>query len=109
MKTPFDTTSERALILAPQGRDAQVAVGILLEGGLVAEIRDDLRKLTEGILEGAGLAVLTDDVIRSADISSLVVWVKSQPPWSDFPFIVLTERGAGLERNPAASREISSR
>jgi signal transduction histidine kinase/CheY-like chemotaxis protein len=108
VKTPFDTTSERALILAPQGRDAQVAVGILLEGGLVAEIRDDLRKLTEGILEGAGLAVLTDDVIRSADISSLVVWVKSQPPWSDFPFIVLTERGAGLERNPAASREMAA-
>jgi signal transduction histidine kinase/CheY-like chemotaxis protein len=107
VKTPFDTTSERALILAPQGRDAQVAVGILLEGGLVAEIRDDLRKL-KGILEGAGLAVLTDDVIRSADISSLVVWVKSQPPWSDFPFIVLTERGAGLERNPAASREMAA-
>jgi signal transduction histidine kinase/CheY-like chemotaxis protein len=102
----FDTTSERALILAPQGRDAHVAAGILLEGGLVAEICNDLHKLTEGILEGAGLAVLTDDVIRSADIKSLAAWVKSQPPWSDFPFIVLTERGAGLERNPAASREV---
>jgi signal transduction histidine kinase/CheY-like chemotaxis protein len=108
VKTPFDTTSERALILAPQGRDAHVAVDILLEGGLVAEICDDLRKFTEGILEGAGLAVLTDDVIRSADISSLVAWVKSQPPWSDFAFIVLTERGAGLERNPAASREMAA-
>jgi signal transduction histidine kinase len=108
VKTPFDTTSERALILAPQGRDAHVAAGILLEGGLVAEICNDLRKLTEGVLEGAGLAVLTDDVIRSADISSLAAWVKSQPPWSDFPFIVLTERGAGLERNPAASREMAA-
>jgi signal transduction histidine kinase/CheY-like chemotaxis protein len=106
VKTPFDTTSERALILAPQGRDAHVAAGILLEGGLVAEICNDLHKLTEGILEGAGLAVLTDDVIRSADIRSLAAWVKSQPPWSDFPFIVLTERGTGLERNPAASREM---
>ena len=61
MSTLFDTTSERALILAPQGRDAHVAAGILLEGGLVAEICNDLHKLTEGILEGAGLAVLTDD------------------------------------------------
>jgi signal transduction histidine kinase len=94
--------------LAPQGRDAHVAVGILLEGGLVAEICKDLRKLTEGILEGAGLAVLTDDVICSADISSLAAWVKSQPPWSDFPFIILTERGAGLERNAAASREMAA-
>jgi hypothetical protein len=95
-----DTISERVLILAPQGRDAHVAAGILLEAGLIAEICDDLRKLTEGILEGAGLAVLTDDVIRSADISVLAAWVKSQPLWSDFPFILLTERGAGLERNP---------
>jgi hypothetical protein len=30
------TTSERALILAPQGRDANIAAGILREGGLVA-------------------------------------------------------------------------
>lgn len=27
-----------------------------------------------------------------------------QPPWSDFPFIVLTEHGGGLERNPAAAK-----
>jgi signal transduction histidine kinase len=102
----FNTTSERALILAPQGRDAHVAAGILLEGGLVAEICNDLRKLTERIVEGAGLAVLTDDAMRSADIRSLAAWVKSQPPWSDFPFILLTQRGAGLERNPAASRDL---
>jgi hypothetical protein len=47
------TTSERALILAPQGRDASVAVGILREGGLLAEICNDLHKLTEEIVEGA--------------------------------------------------------
>jgi PAS domain S-box-containing protein len=31
-------------------------------------------------------------------------WVRFQPSWSDLPFIVLTHRGAGPERNPAASR-----
>src|SRR5262249_39572167 len=25
------------------------------------------------------------------------------PPWSDFPFIILTEHGGGIERNPAAA------
>ena len=54
---------------------------------------------------GAGVAVLTEDAIRSADLKGLVNWVGSQPPWSDFPFIILTERGAGLERNPAAIRQ----
>jgi signal transduction histidine kinase/CheY-like chemotaxis protein len=104
----FDTTSERALILAPQGRDANVAADILREGGLVAEICNDLQKLTEEIVAGAGLAVLTNETIRNADIRSLAAWVQAQPPWSDFPFILLTERGAGLERNPTASREMAA-
>ena len=33
---------------------------------------------------------------------------RSQPPWSDFPFVVLTERGAGVERNPAAERQMEA-
>jgi signal transduction histidine kinase len=108
VNTLFNTTSERALVLAPHGRDANVAAGILREGGLIAEICIDLQRLTEEIAEGAGLAVLTDDVIRNADVRSLAAWVNSQPSWSDFPFILLTERGAGLERNPAASREMAA-
>jgi signal transduction histidine kinase len=104
----FDTASERVLVLTPQGRDANIAAVILREGGLVAEICNDLQNLTEEIVAGAGLAVLTNEVIRDADIRNLVAWVQSQPAWSDFPFILLTERGAGLERNPAASRETTA-
>ncbi len=105
MSALFDTRSERALILAPQGRDANIAADILREGGFVAEICNDLQKLTAKIVAGAGLAVLTKEVVRNADIRPLAAWVQAQPPWSDFSFILLTERGAGLERNPAASRE----
>jgi Signal transduction histidine kinase regulating C4-dicarboxylate transport system len=52
--------------------------------------------------------VLTDDAIRSADIKGLANWVASQPPWSDFPFVLLTERGGGIERNPAAERQMEA-
>jgi DNA-binding NtrC family response regulator len=101
----FDTISERAVILAPQGRDALVAAGILREGGLTAEICSDLHSFSERIAAGSGVAVLTDDAIRNTDIRILAQWVKSPPPWSDFPFVLLTERGAGLERNPVAMRQ----
>ena len=37
--------SERALIFAPSGRDAQVASGILAEGGMSASICDELPAL----------------------------------------------------------------
>lgn len=47
MSTLVDTRSERALILAPQGRDASVAAGILRESGLAAEICPDLQRLTQ--------------------------------------------------------------
>jgi hypothetical protein len=89
--------SERALILAPQGRDAQVAAGILREDKLAAELCRDLCELARKISDGAGLAVLTDDVIHDTDVKVLAGWVRSQEPWSDFPFVVLTQRGAGLE------------
>jgi hypothetical protein len=35
--------------------------------------------------------------------SGAATFLKSQPAWSDFPFVLLTERGGGLERNPAAA------
>ena len=98
--------SERALILAPQGRDAFVAAKILHEGGLLAEICSDLPKLLNQLAGGAGVAVLTDEAVRSADVTDLAAWVGLQPPWSDFPFVLLTERGGGLERNPTAERQM---
>jgi signal transduction histidine kinase len=101
-----DNLSERALILTPQGRDAFVATRILQEAGLVAEICDNLPDLMEKVVAGAAVAVLTDDTIQSADIKELAHWVGSQPTWSDFPFVLLTEQGGGLERNPAADRQM---
>jgi signal transduction histidine kinase/CheY-like chemotaxis protein len=103
-----DNLSERALVLAPQGRDAFVAARILGEARLVTEICDDLPGLLRELTLGAGLAVLTEEAIRSADIKHLVHWIGSQPPWSDFPFVILTERGAGVERNPAAERQMEA-
>ena len=38
----------------------------------------------------------------------MAAWVAAQPPWSDFPFILLTEHGGGLERNPAAARLVEA-
>jgi len=108
LTTAFTTSSQRAVILAPQGRDARIAAGILQEGGLAADICNDLRGLTAEIAAGAGVAVLTDDAIRDADLKPLVEWIKSQPPWSDFPFVLLTPRGGGVERNPDAARQMQA-
>jgi hypothetical protein len=99
-----DTLSQRALVLAPQGRDAFVAARILSQAQLVSDICAGLPKLLRELTLGAGLAVITEDSIRNADITGLANWTRSQPPWSDFPFVILTERGAGVERNSVVER-----
>ena len=106
MDKTHDIFSERALLLAPHGRDAFVAAKILGEAGHDTAICNDLVKFVRELNLGAGVAVLTDDAIHAADLRGLASWVGNQPPWSDFPFVLLTERGGGLERNPAAKRQM---
>jgi signal transduction histidine kinase/ActR/RegA family two-component response regulator len=97
-------TSERALILAPHGRDAFVALDMLAEAGLEGDVVGDIEQLVDALSRGAGLAVVTEEAISSGSLHALSRWLDEQPEWSDFPFVLLTRRGGGLERNPEASR-----
>ncbi|PZQ65312.1 MAG: sensor histidine kinase [Phenylobacterium zucineum] len=94
----------RTLILAPFGRDAAVAHALLQELGIEAEVCPDMRALTRACAEGAGLALIVEDVLSNEDYGPLSRWIDAQAPWSDFPIIILARRGAGLERNPGAMR-----
>ena len=96
--------SERALILAPVGRDADIAASVLAEAGLRTQICQDLCALLSGIDNGAGFALVTEEALHNRDLNPLVGWLQNQPKWSDFPFILLIRRGGGLERNPSAAR-----
>ncbi|KAB1074747.1 HWE histidine kinase domain-containing protein [Methylobacterium planeticum] len=104
MTAPHNPHSERILILTPHGRDAVIAASLLGEAQIPTIICCDLHHLHRGLVEGAGMALLTEEAIRTADLSRLSQWIASQPPWSDMPFILLTGRGGGPEQNPAASR-----
>jgi PAS domain S-box-containing protein len=97
-------SSERAVILAPKGRDASVAAALIREAGYHANICADLAGLVHEIESGAGLAVIADEAIMTADLRGLVSWLNSQPSWSDFPIVLLTHQGGGPERNPDAAR-----
>ncbi|SOC82425.1 PAS domain S-box-containing protein [Ensifer adhaerens] len=54
--------------------------------------------------DGVAFVVVTEEALYSADLRPIASWVKAQPSWSDLPFIILTARGGGPERNPAAAR-----
>jgi PAS domain S-box-containing protein len=97
-------SSERAVILAPTGRDAAVAAALIKEAGFYANICGDIAALLHEIEGGAGLAVIADEAIKTADLRGLTRWLSDQPSWSDFPIVLLTHQGGGPERNPDAMR-----
>jgi len=96
--------SERALILAPNGRDAIVAREMLVEAGVRGDVVEGIAEFVNALGAGAGCGVITEEALAATDLHSLSDWLARQPEWSDFPFILLTQRGGGLERNPAAGR-----
>ena len=96
--------SQQALILAPQGRDAVVARDMLAEARMPAAVVASIPEFLDRLIGGAGFGVVTEEALNGADLHTLSEWIEAQPEWSDFPFILLTQRGGGLERNPEASR-----
>ncbi len=95
--------SERAVVFAPNGRDASIAVDLLREAGLASEIAVDLNSVEQALHSGAGLGVIAEEGLFGADLTAIAKWIVNQQAWSDFPFIVLTRRG-GSDRNPDALR-----
>ena len=98
------TLAEGAVILAPRGRDGTIARAMLVEGGFEADIVANLPALVTRLGAGAGFAIVTEEALRYADLRDLTAVIAAQAEWSDLPFIILTERGGGLERNPGAVR-----
>ncbi|GKQ51831.1 ATP-binding protein [Bradyrhizobium sp. Ce-3] len=96
-------SSERAVILAASERDAVRTAHLIKEAGYYANICGDLAELERQVASGAGLAIIADEAIRTADLAGLTSWLNEQPSWSDFPIVLMSEKG-GPERNPEAAR-----
>src|SRR4051812_48590261 len=93
---PVDGSVGPVLILAPIGRDAEVARAILANAGIAAEICPDLAGLVQRLDASAG-AILAEEALLRGDRRALAEWIERQPPWSDLPFILLTYREAASD------------
>ncbi|WP_027612748.1 ATP-binding protein [Pseudomonas sp. URIL14HWK12:I6] len=92
---------ERALILAPMGRDSQVALMILNEAGYGGVITPDLGALCAELEPGAGLLLIATEALRGPELESLLHFLEQQPAWSDLPIVLLTHHG-GPEPGPSS-------
>ena len=68
MKEQAPASAERALILAPRGRDAVVAKGILRDARIRSDICLDLAELLQEIGRGADVAIVTEEATRGSDM-----------------------------------------
>ncbi len=93
--------SERAIILAPLGRDSQIALMMLNEAGFCAVITRDLPSLCDELVQGAGLLLISSEALLGGDLGPLMALIEQQPAWSDLPIVLLTYHG-GPEQNPAS-------
>ena len=104
MTTIRSFSAAKALILAPQGRDAAVASGLLRQAGIASALCDDIIALQDALGEETFFAVVTEEALQSADLRAISARLEAQPAWSDFPFVVLTRRDGNVERNTDAVR-----
>jgi two-component sensor histidine kinase len=96
--------SERALILAPLGRDSEIASRLLENANYPALVCRDMALLCAELDRGAAFAVVAEEAIGVDSLMRLEQWVAAQPPWSDLLIVLLTGRGDAPERNRVAQR-----
>ena len=96
-----EATSERAIILAPLGRDSQIALMMLNEAGFEGLVTRDLVTLCSELSQGAGLLLISSEALLGCDLEPLLGLIEEQPAWSDLPIVLLTHHG-GPEQNPAS-------
>jgi signal transduction histidine kinase/ActR/RegA family two-component response regulator len=89
-----DSREQRVLVLAGASRDARLTVTVLGGAGIVGEACAGSAELLEAIATGAGAAVIADEALSPSSIRRLSRALQAQPPWSDFPLILVTRREA---------------
>lgn len=89
-----DPVQDPLLVFCPIGRDGRVAVELLRKGGLPARVIDSFDP-AGGYTDTGGLLV-AEEAFERADPEPLFAWLRGQPPWSDYPIILLRNRDGGV-------------
>ncbi len=90
------------LVIAPSGRDAIVIGQLLASAALEYRVDADGEKLLDALVTGnAAGAIVTDEALARIDTTRLRESFENQPPWSDFPFVLLSRRGEARQGSRA--------
>lgn len=100
----ISTSGIPVLVFAPFGKDAALVERVLAQSAVTVRTLPTLEELASAISEEAGVAIVAEEVLQSAAITALAKRISAQPPWSDFPIIVLTGSGMTTASTESAVR-----
>jgi signal transduction histidine kinase/CheY-like chemotaxis protein len=86
------SVENRILVLAPFGRDAQVISEVLGSRHVNVQICQDASSLVHEIQRDSAATILTEETLDDGLVQELHTLLERQPPWSDYPFVVLAAR-----------------
>jgi signal transduction histidine kinase len=77
-------------ILAPTGRDGEVASMVLTRAGITARVCTDIGDLCEAVKGDVGALLIAEEALSGDARAALLAALEAQPPWSDVPVVLLT-------------------
>jgi signal transduction histidine kinase len=83
------------LVLMPVGRDAATVAGLIERSGLRPVVCNTLQEVVEHLECIVEVVLLAEEALYGNNVRVLEDWVGRQPPWSDQPFVVLTNHNEG--------------
>ena len=85
----------RVLLLAPTGKDAALIGQRLAGRSMACHKCAGIGELSEELRAGAGVGILAEEGLTGVSLAPLLSALAEQPPWSDFPLILLTQKSLG--------------
>jgi PAS domain S-box-containing protein len=92
------------LVLAPKGKDAQMAFAALADAHIAAEICHDLVDLANSFGDETDALLIEEEALAPQQLSVLLDKLAKQPAWSDLPVIILSAPGGGDRASAQALR-----
>lgn len=99
--SPTIQLEERVLILAPVGRDGELARRMLADLEIRAEVCRDVDHMCSEIDRGVGALLITEEVLWDQKVPRLVSVLNDQPSWSAIPTVIAANLDPALfDRTP---------
>jgi signal transduction histidine kinase len=84
----------RVLVVSPTGRDAELICDLLERASIDCIACTSIHEACDEFASGAAVGVFAEEALNPRLVSKIATMLQSQPPWSDFPLILLTVAGA---------------